>query len=616
MKIPRHFRSPSLLICMVICLAIVFFRFVYPPVNILSWDVFGYYLYLPAQFIYHDLKLQDLSWVNLIVEKYNTTETLYQLYQVQETNWVIKEGIGLAVLNAPAFFIAHLISPVIGYASDGFSLPYQYAFAISGLVYACIGIFMLRKILLEFFEEITTCIVLILIVAGTNHFQLTAFDGYLTHNYIFTLYTFIVWFSLKWHREQKLMQAFWLGLSMGLAVLTRPSEMVCIIIPLFWGIHDKVSFGRKWFLIKKHWPHLLLLIFTMFLGGLPQMIYWKLVTGQWIFYTYQNPGEGLDLWSPYTLQFLFSFRKGWFIYTPIVLFALAGHFHLLKKQPELLIAFVLFFIFNLWIISSWTAWWYGGGSYSQRAMLPSYVILAIPLGYLLSGLQKSGKHIRIIGFSILFTLLLLNIFQTWQWAHGIIDRTRMTKAYYFAIFGKTRVSPEDQKLLLIDKLTPEIIPVDKSGLKYKQLYFNDYESPQQKDLELSDTAFSGRHSLRVTPAFPYAGGFEIPYRDITSHDYAWIRVSIRVFPLKSLDQSSGSLVASFDHKGGVYKYKAESIRKKEYHVLPNQWNLVSIDYLTPDIRSREDKLKVYFWLQGDTPMLIDDLKVEMWEPNE
>jgi glycerol uptake facilitator-like aquaporin len=86
---------------------------------------------------------------------------------------------------------------------------------------------MLRKILREFFSETVTSIVLVIIVLGTNYFQLTAFEGMLSHNYLFTLYTFIVWFTLRWHREPKASTAAWLGLFLGLAILSRPSELVC-----------------------------------------------------------------------------------------------------------------------------------------------------------------------------------------------------------------------------------------------------------------------------------------------------------------------------------------------------------------------------------------------------
>jgi len=156
---------------------------------------------------------------------------------------------GMAVLNAPAFFIAHLFSLAAGFKADGFSLPYQYAWAISGLIYAAIGIIMLRKILLGFFDERITSMVLVIIVLATNYFQLTAFDGYLSHNYTFTLYTFVVWFTIRWHQQPKWQYALGLGLAMGLVTLVRPSELVCVLIPLLWGIGNLKIFKQKLILV-------------------------------------------------------------------------------------------------------------------------------------------------------------------------------------------------------------------------------------------------------------------------------------------------------------------------------------------------------------------------------
>ncbi len=617
MRISRNFRSVSFQVCFFLSIAIIFFRFFYPPVNTLSWDVFGYYLYLPAGFIYHDISLHDLGWVNAIVEKYHSTGTLYQLYQVPPDSWVIKESIGMAVLNAPAFFTAHQYSILSGYPADGFSLPYQYSFAISGLIYACIGVFMLRKILLEYFDETTSSVVLVLIVAGTNYFQLTAFEGMLSHNYVFTIYTFIIWFTIRWHKEPKRSYAAWLGLSMGLAILCRPSEMVCILIPLLWGIYNRDSLVQKWKMIIRKWDHLVILAAMMFLAGLPQLIYWKVITGHWIYYTYNNPGEGFDFLKPYILPVLFSFRKGWLIYTPLMAFAIAGLYFLYRKQRPVFVATVVYLILNLWIVGSWTAWTYGGGSFSQRGLLSSYVILALPLGYLVDAMRRWKMPSRSAAYSILFLLVLLNIFQTWQWVSGIIDRTRMSRAYYFAVFGKTTVSPADRELLMIDRFADDIIPVNKKGLVYKQLFLNEYESPGNYEKpDLSDTAFSGNHSLLVVPSKPFAAGYEIAYNDLTKKEYAWLRISIMVYPLTPVKDNPASLVASFEHKGGAYKYVAESITKEKYAVKPFQWSKVSFDYLTPEVRSTDDILKVYFWLQGQSLMLIDDFRVEMWEPVE
>jgi len=201
------------------------------------------------------------------------------------------------------------------------------------------------------------------------------------------------------------------GLSMGLAILSRPSEMV--LYP------DPPALGYLWQEIpgceNADWFSGIGNIFWSLREYVPCWVaaarYWKTVTGQWLYYSYNNPGEGLDFWSPIFHEFPFSFRKGWLIYTPVMTFALAGIYLLHKQQKTgFSCIYYLFYYLIYGFCASWTAWWYGGGSYSQRAMLPSYVILAIPLGYVVDQIRQSGKNIRIPLFSILLILAMLNIF--------------------------------------------------------------------------------------------------------------------------------------------------------------------------------------------------------------
>jgi hypothetical protein len=607
--------TSSAWISMLLISGIVFFRFVYPPVNILSWDVFGYYLYLPATFIYHDLRLTDINWVNQLISQYQTTSTFYQATAVPADGWVMKYSMGMAVLNAPAFFIAHLYSHATGFRADGFSLPYQYAWAISGLIYTAIGIFMLRKILLKFFDEKISITVLVIIVLATNYFQLTAFDGYLSHNYTFTLYTLIVWFTIRWHEKPSRKFAFGLGFAMGLAVLVRPSELVCTLIPVLWGIHDTESLKVKLQLLKSNYQQLLILIFAAIMAGLPQLIYWKYCTGHWIYYSYNNAGEGFDFTHPYIKEVLFSFRKGWLIYTPVMIFAIGGFISLYKRNKSLFYSILTYALVNLYIVSSWTCWWYAGGSYSQRALLSSYVVLAIPIGYLLRQMQTWIKSIRFIASIIIGLFLLLNLFQTWQWAHGIIDRTRMTKDYYFATFGRTSVTEADRKLLLIERPTDanEVLNNEKDYSQRIAACFN-FENPEVQDLTLSsDTVYDGKYSLKLDENHPFSPSFEMPFRKITQKDHAWLRVQVMVFPTSDPVENSASLVVTFQHNGENYHYRAKSISLKEFEMKPGSWNKMQMDYLTPEVRSENDSVKVYFWLQGKNPVIIDDFKIVIFD---
>ncbi len=109
--------------------AIVFGRFLLPRwltydwLSIISWDVVGYYLYLPATFIHHDAGIKDFSWLQGILDTYKPTIGFYQAYTGPAGEYVMKYTMGLAILYEPFFFIAHWIAPVLGYPADGFSLP-------------------------------------------------------------------------------------------------------------------------------------------------------------------------------------------------------------------------------------------------------------------------------------------------------------------------------------------------------------------------------------------------------------------------------------------------------------------------------------------------------------
>ena len=79
------------------------------------------------------------------------------------------------------------------------------------------------------------------------------------------------------------------------------------------------------------------------------MIYWKIYAGTFIYDSYQNPGEGLDLMSPHTFSFLFSYQKGWLLYTPLMIFAFMGLIWVRKKKREMLFPLVLFLLVNIWV---------------------------------------------------------------------------------------------------------------------------------------------------------------------------------------------------------------------------------------------------------------------------
>jgi hypothetical protein len=420
----------TLLFTMVILLLL---KYIFPEYNILSWDVFGYYLYLPAKFIYHDPYLLHQDWVNQIVAEYNSTASLYQINQHPETgNWIIKYSMGMSFLYAPFFFIAHWLAPIFGYRQDGFSAIYGGLIETGMFLFSLIGLYYLLKILYSFFESKIAIISFVLIVFATNYMQLTVQYSLLTHIPLFTFYTILIYHTIVWHNNKQAISLFAIAISCGMITLIRPNEIVCILIPLLWDINN---FKEKIKWLFASYGKFLVSLILFSIPILIQMWYWKKGTNSWLYYSYQNPGEGFDFLSPYTKQFLFSFRKGWFVYTPIALIAMLSLLQVFKKNKSIFWAILIPTILSIYIVSSWSCWWYAGGSYSQRAILSIYPLLAISLGYGITYLFTKFNVISWLAFSF---MLWLNLFQTWQFKYDIIDRERMTFRYYQKIFFKTK----------------------------------------------------------------------------------------------------------------------------------------------------------------------------------
>lgn len=592
-----------------LCFSIVVTRLLLPFQNVLTWDVFGYYLYLPAQFIYHDPGLTDMAWLNNIMHTYDPSSTLYQVNILPNGHGALRYPCGEALLNSPFFFMAHTWAKVFHFPADGFSSPYQVFYALGGLCYSILGLYYFRKILLHFFDEKISVLVFILVVAGTNYFEQATVQNTLTHNFLFALYAILIYNTIQWHEHCKKQNAFVIGLSVGLITITRANEAICLLIPLLWNIYDGASFKAKLRLILQQKVGVLLIVGGTIFGVMPQMLYWKLYTGHWIYYSYEDPGVGFEFASPFVMQFLFSFRKGWFIYTPLMLFPIVGLFHLYKQKKEIFWPVLVYSVINLYIASSWSVWWYAGGSFSSRSMVSSYGLLAIPFGYFL--VQHHKKWL----LGIFGLLVVLNLFQTWQSSAKIIINDRMTQAYYFRIFGKTHVTEDDKKLLLVKQPTESIetMPADIDFQK-TVLQSSDFENERDKQRYPDSCFFRGKRALKMDSAYPYTPAYSITYKEITQQEYAWIKVRAEVFiPKGNTETELPVIVINFNNKDGQsYKYRTSEGRQKD--IQKDKWIKIEMDYMTPEARSENDKISIYLWHRGKQPVFIDDLVIEKYEP--
>lgn len=601
------------MIIFIVMAAIRFSRPQWEKNEILTWDVFGYYLYLPSAFIYDDVRLQrEGEWLTPLIEKYHPTPMLYQALDGPQGNKVFYYTGGLAILYSPFFFIAHALAEPLGYPADGLSMPYQFCIAMGCLLYTLIALIFLRKILLRFFDDKHTAIIMLLLAFGTNYLHLTAFEGIMPHNNIFMLYTLITWFTIRWHEDHKLLHVMILGAAMALAILSRGSEIVCIFIPLLWGIKNKETFQAKMQMVWQYRWHVAVLAIVMFITAIPQLKYWKMASGKWIYDSYGD--AGFSFAHPYILEVLASYKKGWLVYTPMMIFALIGFIPLWKFKREYFWSVLVFFLLNFYIISSWDCWWYAA-SFGQRALVQSYAALMIPFGMFIWWIKDRRSSIRIAFYSVAAVLTMLNLFQLWQFNRGIIDIERMTKNYYWASFLKTSVTEEDRKLLEVDR-SQETAGIPDNGKDYdhyvlKALTFDEEGTLIPKE-RLDTLSYEGSHSFRLDSTYTFSPGVEFVYSDVTEKDHIWLRITAYVYSNESIEANPASMIVTFMNRGKHVKYNALDLDRKGLQ--PGQWNKITMDYITPYIINPKGEIKTYLWHRGKQPLWIDNMVVEVFEP--
>lgn len=405
--------------------------------KIINWDVTSYYSYLPAAFIYHDITFEFIS--KFPEKKFGEKHEFF--YQTAPNGGkVAKFTMGTAFLYAPFFYIAHASAHIFNYEANGFSIPYEFCLALSSLFYLFIGLYFLRKMLLLFFNEKSTALTLISVLLGTNLYYYTTNEPAMSHVYSFSLVSAFMFHFITWYNFPTFKKAIYIGLLFGMIVLIRPVNIVILAFPLFYGVYNKETFFSKLHFILKHWKQLAIIGLSCFVVFVPQLIYWKYITGSWLFYSYLN--ETFYFAHPHILKGLLSYRNGWFIYTPLMFIAFTGLFSLSKKNKTLMLPVFIFFFINIYVAYSWWTWWYGG-SFGSRPMIDTYAIMALPMAALFQQLIGKSKVIAIVFVTIIAALITLNLFQSYQKRKGIIHHDAMSKEAYWYVFFKSELTGAD-----------------------------------------------------------------------------------------------------------------------------------------------------------------------------
>lgn len=597
-------------IVLLIALFIIIARFSKVTDKEVSWDILGYYSYLPATFIHNDPMLTDVSWLQTEMEERELSQTMYFISQNKDGEPVYFFLMGMALFYLPWFLIGHGMAHLLDFPPDGFSAPYIYALIVGAVSYTILGLYFLRKVLLHFFTDNITSWVLIIIYLGTNTVHHLIAKDLETVNVLFMLGAFVFLKTIQWHSHHKKSDLIAIGIGIGLMILVKPSEILIGLLPLFYGVYNWKSAKDKWALIVKHKWNFILTIAIGLLVLSPQLIYWKVTTGQFVYDSYSNPGVGLDWWQPYFMEVLFSYKKGWLLYTPVMSLGLLGFYFLYKHHRKVFLGLLLYFSVSFFLLSSWTEWWYGS-SFSCRPVITLYPVLAITIGYLLYHFYRTNKTVYklVLGISVMF--IALNQFQWWQFKNYILDDYCMTKEYYWKSFLKTSVTLEDKKLMApMPDFSGSGDVGDPEDYLSTQLWELNLISPKDWVKKEKIESDSTGVFFRLSKEDQWELAFKTPLDQVTDAEYFYIEYDIVYrFPIELPKGDFPCLVNSVERSNGHYGYNACALHTD----VKGEWVSQSCRYVAPRVREYEDLLNFNIWNRSLSQLEIRSISARLYE---
>lgn len=573
-------------------------------------DNFGYYCYLPAAFIHNDL--DNLKITNATRNKYiggNTDTaaaiTIGEVYFKGDAP-VIKYTYGVALLEAPAFFIAHIVSKLLNLNADGYSPVYVFCLFAWNLIFVVLGLFILSKVLLLHFNSTVVSLSILAVGLATNMFFFVVYQAGMSHTYLFTLYAFLIWFSEKFSQRPGWKNGMLIGFTAGMIAVIRPNEVICILIPVLWGV---ASWQGLYSRIKNFLtPAVLVSVVVPFLLCLaPQLIYWKWLTGSWLFYSYGS--EGFDFRHPRIFSGLFGYKNGWLPYAPVMMFALAGILIMFKRKRELVWPIVLVLFVHVYVIYSWWCWNYINGL-GSRPMIEMYPLLAIPLALTLSYI----RWWKVTGLIVLaFTMQ--QVMLTWQSANNILVSEDSTKTFYWQTMFKTSLSMEDLVVLETDEKQPTDARLDHT-IGVLVLQDSLLAKPAQDDC-IPGGGFILTNPPQYTPVFTRT----ISECGVSPGD--WIKVEFNACNLLPSAHLYTQATMRTSFKRGHEDYKVSWIRIQNKLTDNGVLGIWRSDYLAsgkvyfytqvPAHALPQDELNVFGWNAGNSRVAISNVVIEAWK---
>jgi len=403
-----------------------------PLVNpLVHGDGVGYYAYLRAPLIQHDLRFEEdwrhanLGFVESRVgpdnqfrpDQYTVTGRLGNLFTV-----------GPAILWTPFFLLAHvtvLVANAFGanLPADGFSFPYRLLVAFGTACYGFCGILLSYLLARKYLESSWALLATLGVWAGSSLPVYMYFNPFWSHAHSAFIVALFLWYWDRTRPDRSWSQWLLLGVISGMVVDVYFVNGVFLLIPLVESLREYVRHirFRDTAAIVRQFA-----INAMYLAVFLVMLLPTLITRKIIFGGMLRLGSYSSLaWNwhaPYWRSVLFSSDHGLLSWTPLLAFALLGLFlpfaAVRRIQGYLTLAALAFF----YVIACYP-FWDGMASYGNRffiSLTPVFVFGLATLMQRVSGLVRSFRLAYAAQAFAVGLLVLWNLAFIFQWGTHLV----------------------------------------------------------------------------------------------------------------------------------------------------------------------------------------------------
>ena len=368
--------------------------------DVITWDVEGYYVYLPAIFIYgfeavptHTI-MDDKG--NKYLQPWPGTKKIYTKFTCGE-----------AIFVAPFWLVAHGIASLVPqqFPPDGFSPIYVWSLVLAVAFYLVLGLYTASLILRQYFSEFVTFLGLLTIWLGTAFIQHTSFAIGNSHVFSFLLISLFVLQTPKVLEKPGYTSVFLYGLIYGLICLIRLTNCIIILYFVLYQIRSFADLRARITSLLSNIRYWCMLIPAFIVAFFPQSYYWHYVTGHWFIFSYI--GETFMYWKdPYVVSVLWS-PRGFFTFAPLMLLSIPGFVMGWKDSRFNIPASVFILAIAIYTFGSWWCWWYGG-CYGHRAFIDFFILFLIPLCLVYEKMAASKLWIKIPSLTVICFFLFLS----------------------------------------------------------------------------------------------------------------------------------------------------------------------------------------------------------------